>query len=73
MRRERYSMDKTKRSGEKGSPYLRPLLPSKVPWTCPLRWIVNLTVVTQVTIHVIKTLGNFKAMTSSSKKLQWME
>ena len=49
--RERYSMVRTNKRGDKGSPYLSPRPPWKCPAVPPFRLIVKLTVVRHVVIH----------------------
>ena len=70
---EKYSMASTKRRGDKGSPYRRPLQPVKLLWMRPLRCRKNLTFETQAIIHLVQALGNRMAQSSSSRKPQWTE
>ena len=70
---ERYSIHMTNNSGDSGSPCLRPLPPWNTLLSWQLMWILKVTEVTQVIIHLMNYRGNFSANSISFKKSQCIE
>jgi len=68
---ERYSIESTNNSGDRGSPYRKPFPPSNGSLWCPFMWIINYTEVTHAIIHLVNCKGNFNAVNISWTNPQW--